>query len=196
MEYRYNKKNSKWYKKIDWIRLIIVSILLGLILFFLFNYLGLGKDVENAIKVSLLITLLIDIELLLADLIEDKNRIFVSENNKLFYIEIHDKKDGKFLYDNEYKQIIKDVKPSDIIHNQKKFEGIDCGEIIDVKKISKRINRIIVKATVKEKQWKPYGKFTISKLEIVEKEYCKKIIISKSYDNFEKLSKIISEKNN
>lgn len=186
---RYENTKSEWYKKIDWLKLIIIFIVVLSLSFAFLYYLSLGQDLENAIITSLFIALLIGIEIFLIDFLENKDRIFLIEDNKISYIEIHNQKDGKFLSDLEYKKILKNNSPENIIKNLKKFEGIDYGEIVKVNKISNRLNEIIVKVEVSGKVWKPYGKLTISDLKLEEKSCKRKLIISKDYTNFRELEK-------
>lgn len=193
---KYNKEKSKWYKKIDWIRLSLTFVLVLAILYFTLDYLGLGKDSLYAFETSLTIAFLIGLELVLIDTLEHKDRIFVVEKDKVSYMEIHNQKDGKYLSDKEYETLIKKTKKvEDVLKNQKKYEGVDIGNIVKVNKISKRMNRVVVKAEVVEKEWKAKGVFTITDLDIIEKKYNKKFIISKEYENFDKLMKTL-EKNN
>lgn len=194
--FKYNKKNSKWYKKIDWIKIAFVSIILFLVLFVVLNSLQLGKDIILVLRTCLIIVFLIDFELCLNDVLENKKRIFLIDNDKISYVEIHDGKDGKLLSDREYDEMIKNVKVESIFSKQKDFEGIDCGEIVEVLNLKKRMNGIKIKVKVKSKEWKPIGVLAISRLELVEKEYIKKMVISKDYSNFDELLLNLNKKIN
>lgn len=193
-EFRCNKKNNKWYKKIDWKRAIIYYIILFIICFLVFYWLGKDKYISNAIFTSIIISFLIILEFVLNDLIENRKKIFYTEKNNIFYIELHDQKDGKFISDTDFDEIIKNKKAKEVYNNISDYEGIDCGKIEKVLSVKKKSNKIVVVALVKSKEWVPMGRITIKKLSLENKNKEKKIVIQNDFDNYDKLYKLFEEK--
>lgn len=193
--YEYDKKVLKWYKRIDWIKLVIVTLIAFLVIFLIFNYLGNWKYLTNATKRSFLISGLIALDLILRDLLENRDLKIIVKDREIFYVQIHNRKDGKFLSDNEYEDILMNTTLDEIIRKNDKYEGIDTGKIISVNNIKNRINRIVVDANVKEKIWKPKGWFFSSKINLIEKEHRRKIDILKSVNNFEELEQKLKKIN-
>jgi hypothetical protein len=188
--YKCNKRNTKWYKKRDYIELVIVSVITFVISLLFFNYIG--NDFERALVTSLYITLLIIFYNVTKSLIENRDAIYLIENKKIRYIDIQKGRDGSLLTNIEYKEILDANKPKDIYNNNEKFEGITTGEIVKVLKVKKSINKTKVSAMVKGKKWQIKGIFRINKTELIESEFKKKFIITKDYDNYEELIKLFT----
>lgn len=193
-EFKSNKNNKKWYQKINWKKIIIIFTLVLLICFFAFNYLGRNKDIVSALTRSIIIASLIIIELIISDLVENRKKIIFLDKKDLFYVEIHDQKDGKFISDTDFDMMIKNRKIKEVYNNIEDYEGIDCGHIKEVLSIRKDNNRLVVIANVNAKEWVPIGKITVKKLELQERNYNKKIIIPNDFDNYDELYKLLDRK--
>ena len=193
-EFKSNKNNKKWYQKINWKKIIIIFTIVLLICFFAFNYLGRNKDIVSALTRSIIIASLIIIELIVSDLVENRKKIIFLDKKDLFYVEIHDKKDGKFISDTDFDMMIKNRKIKEVYNNIEDYEGIDCGHIKEVLSIRKDNNRLVVIANVNAKEWVPIGKITVKKLELQESNYNKKIIIPNDFDNYDELYKLLDRK--
>lgn len=193
-EFKSNKNNKKWYQKINWKKIIIIFTIVLLICFFAFNYLGRNKDIVSALTRSIIIASLIIIELIVSDLVENRKKIIFLDKKDLFYVEIHDKKDGKFISDTDFDMMIKNRKIKEVYNNIEDYEGIDCGHIKEVLSIRKDNNRLVVIANVNAKEWVPIGKITVKKLELQERNYNKKIIIPNDFDNYDELYKLLDRK--
>ena len=122
--YKSNIKENKWYKKINWSMLILFAVISFLIPFIIFNVLTKGNTVGSVINISIYISLLVMLGLILNDLLENRDRIYFSDNKKISYIEIHDDKDGKIFTHKTYKKILDGKNPVEIHNNIKKYEGI------------------------------------------------------------------------
>ena len=193
-EFKSNKNNKKWYQKINWKKIIIIFTIVLLICFFAFNYLGRNKDIVSALTRSIIIASLIIIELIVSDLVENRKKIIFLDKKDLFYVEIHDQKDGKFISDTDFDMMIKNRKIKEVYNNIEDYEGIDCGHIEEVLSIRKDNNRLVVIANVNAKEWVPIGKITVKKLELQESNYNKKIIIPNDFDNYDELYKLLDRK--
>lgn len=193
-EFKSNKNNKKWYQKINWKKIIIIFTLVLLICFFAFNYLGRNKDIVSALTRSIIIASLIIIELIISDLVENRKKIIFLDKKDLFYVEIHDQKDEKFISDTDFDMMIKNRKIKEVYNNIEDYEGIDCGHIKEVLSIRKDNNRLVVIANVNAKEWVPIGKITVKKLELQERNYNKKIIIPNDFDNYDELYKLLDRK--
>lgn len=193
-EFKSNKNNKKWYQKINWKKIIIIFTIVLLICFFAFNYLGRNKDIVSALTRSIIIASLIIIELIVSDLVENRKKIIFLDKKDLFYVEIHDQKDGKFISDTDFDMMIKNRKIKEVYNNIEDYEGIDCGHIEEVLSIRKDNNRLVVIANVNAKEWVPIGKITVKKLELQERNYNKKIIIPNDFDNYDELYKLLDRK--
>ena len=193
MDYcRSNKSNEKIYNKINYSKMLLIFFVSFILFSFIFYYLGNKQNLDNSVITSLIIALLLSLASFLGDLFDNRDRIFVFDKKDLGYIEIHKEQNGgPFIKNLEYDKAIDKYGVKDIYKNSNLYEGIDKGIIRNVISLTKKNNRIIVKANVLEKQWKSSGFLTISKLRIVEKEYEKKMIIPNDYDNYEKIYKTL-----
>ena len=185
--YKSNRKANKWYEKINWLRLVLLLLSFFAFSFAILSILAQMKDIENALKVSILISLLVGIESVLIDILEHRDRIYFINKNKITYIEIHDDKDGKIYTHLTYYKMLNGKDLEEVHNNIDKYEGIDKGEIIEVKSIKKKCNRTIVKAKVKAQEWDVVGKFTISKMTLNEVEKEKTFIIMNDYEGYSEL---------
>lgn len=191
--FKSNTKNTKWLSKINYFKLLVILTFSFLIFTLFFYYIGSSNDLNRALLTGLAVSLLLSIGSIIGDLIEHRSRIFIMNKDELGYIEIHTEKMGSFLRDEDYNETVKINSIEDIFKDNSQYEGIDRGIIKSVKSLKKKNNRMIVKANVVSKEWKAAGFFTISKLYLVEKEYCKKIIIPRDYDGYEKLYKSLNK---
>ncbi len=190
-EYKCNKKNIKWYKKIDYIVLIITVAITFTISLLFFNYIG--NDFERALITSLYISLLIVFYIFVSNLIENRDAVYLVENKKIKYIDIQKGRDGNLLTNIEYKEILESNKAKDIYSHNEKFEGVTTGEIVKVLKIKKGFSKTKIIAMVKGKKWQLKGVFKITKTDLVESEFKKKFIIPKDYDNYDELIEAFKE---
>ena len=185
--YKSSRKINKWYEKISWLRLVVLVLSFFLFSTGLLSLLAQTKDMANTIRVSLIIALLIGLESILTDLLEHRDRIFFINKNKITYIEIHEDKEGKIYTHSTYYKML-DGKKSEEVHNDiENYEGIDKGEILEVRSIKKKSNRTIVKAKVRVKEWDAIGRFTISKMVLNEREKEKTFIIMNDYEGYSEL---------
>jgi hypothetical protein len=176
-----------WYKKINWIKLITTILTIFTLFTLFFNYLGKNRDLEQALRTSFIISLLIGTDMVLKDLYSNKNIIIMKDKNKLEYIDLQDGKDGKLISNLEYNDIIEKSNPKDIYDNIGKYQGLIRGEIKEIISVKKKNNCIKVKALVEEKRWKSIGKVVIKKLLLEEKKYYKTIIIKNDIEKYEEV---------
>lgn len=185
--YRSNMNKISWYKKINWIKLITTILTIFTLFTLFFNYLGKNRDLEQALRTSFIISLLIGTNMVLKDLYSNKNIIIMKDKNKLEYIDLQDGKDGKLISNLEYNDIIEKSNPKDIYDNIGKYQGLIRGEIKEIISVKKKNNCIKVKALVEEKRWKSIGKVVIKKLLLEEKKYYKTIIIKNDIEKYEEV---------
>ena len=185
--YRSNMNKISWYKKINWIKLITTILTIFTLFTLFFNYLGKNRDLEQALRTSFIISLLIGTDMVLKDLYSNKNIIIMKDKNKLEYRDLQDGKDGKLISNLEYNDIIEKNNPKDIYDNIGKYQGLIRGEIKEIISVKKKNNCIKVKALVEEKRWKSIGKVVIKKLLLEEKKYYKTIIIKNDIEKYEEV---------
>ena len=185
--YRSNMNKISWYKKINWIKLITTILTIFTLFTLFFNYLGKNRDLEQALRTSFIISLLIGTDMVLKDLYSNKNIIIMKDKNKLEYIDLQDGKDGKLISNLEYNDIIEKNNPKHIYDNIGKYQGLIRGEIKEIISVKKKNNCIKVKALVEEKRWKSIGKVVIKKLLLEEKKYYKTIIIKNDIEKYEEV---------
>ncbi len=191
-EYKCDYKSVKWYKKINYMKLFITFAIFFTVFFFFFYLIG--KDIDNALGVTFIISFLILIWLVLNNLLENRETIYIIDSNSIKYIKLHNNFDGRFLADYEYKDILDNVNASSIFNNIDKYEGIDCGEIIKILKVHKNVTNVVIHATVKEKIWKSKGLFSYKNISLIEKKSKKKLIITNDYEHYDDICKILSKK--
>ncbi len=191
-EYKCEYKSIRWYEKINYMKICLVLIISFSVSFLIFYFLG--KDFDNAIGVSFIISILLSTRFILNDLLENRETIYLIDDNSIKYIEAHDDRDGRFITSYEYDDVLKNVSPTDIYKNIKEYFGIDCGEITKIIKIHKNVNNIKIYANVKEKVWKGKGFFSFKNVELTEQESKKKLIITNDYERYDDICKILSKK--
>ena len=192
--YKSNRKNSKIYKKIDYLKLLIIIVVSFTLFTLFFYYIGRQQKLGDSILTSILVTLLISLGSIISDILENRVKVFLSDRKELGYIEIHNENfGGPFVSDREYQEVLKKYDIEEIYKDNSQYEGIDKGVIKKVLKIKKRFNKTVVKAEVDLKEWKSSSFISIANLFIKEKTCIKKIIIPNDYDNYEKLYKKLSK---
>lgn len=192
--YKSNRKNSKIYKKIDYLKLLIIIVVSFTLFSLFFYYIGRQQKLGDSILTSILVTLLISLGSIISDILENRVKVFLSDRKELGYIEIHNENfGGPFVSDREYQEVLKKYDIEEIYKDNSQYEGIDKGVIKKVLKIKKRFNKTVVKAEVDLKEWKSSSFISIVNLFIKEKTCIKKIIIPNDYDNYEKLYKKLSK---
>ena len=192
--YKSNRKNSTIYKKIDYLKLLIIIVVSFTLFSLFFYYIGRQQKLGDSILTSILVTLLISLGSIISDILENRVKVFLSDRKELGYIEIHNENfGGPFVSDREYQEVLKKYDIEEIYKDNSQYEGIDKGVIKKVLKIKKRFNKTVVKAEVDLKEWKSSSFISIVNLFIKEKTCIKKIIIPNDYDNYEKLYKKLSK---
>lgn len=192
--FKCNKNNVKWYKKINWAKILLIFVISFFVFYFFFYYISSGNDLNKIVFTSIVISLLISLYYVLSDLIENRDRIFFINKRDLGYIEIHKELSGKFLSSSEFDKIIRKEDIEEIYLKNYLYEGIDKGIIKSIKYAKKKSNCIVLKANVEEKVWKSTSRFTISKIYLTNRKRIKKIIIPNDYEEYNKLYKIIKER--
>ena len=194
--FKSNRKNKKLYQKINYTKLLLVIIIPLIVLSIFFYFVGGKQNIDTSIYKSSLVSLLLGLGSFFGDIVENRSRIFLIDKNNIGYIDIHTEKvGGPYLKDNEFFDIVNKHGIEEVFKNNHNYEGIDKTIIKNIISVKKKYNRIVLKANVVTKEWKSSSIYTIAKLYIVEKERKKKIIIPNDYDNYDKLFKILTKKN-
>ena len=195
--YRSNKKNKRIYEKINYTKLLLVITISFLVFMISFYYIGKKRDINNSIFEASIISILLGTGSIIGDLVENRNRIFVVDNNYIGYIDIHTEKvGGPYLKDEEFYELIDKHGIKEVFLNNHQFEGIDKGIIKSIISVKKKYNRIVLKAVVDSKEWRSSSLYTISKLYLKDILKKRKIIIPNDFDNYEELYKNIIKKKN
>ena len=185
--YKSSKNTIKWYRKINWLRLLILALLSFGLTFLITNLMSSFNELGNTFKLSLVISFLVSLETILNDILENRDRIFFIKGNTISYIEIHSEKNVKVLSHYDYIKILEDNNIETVHDNIEKFEGIDKGKIIKLINIKRKYNRTIINAKVKVKEWTDEGKLTKLKMVLKDVEKDKKFIIMNDYNDYNEL---------
>ena len=84
-----NKKNKKLYEKINYTKLLLVIIISFVFFTISFYYIGEKRDIGNSIRVASIISILLGASSIMGDIIDNRNRIFILDDDNIGYIEIH-----------------------------------------------------------------------------------------------------------
>ena len=190
-EFRCDSNSLSWYAKINFVKGFLV-VLFSYLVSFSFFYL-LGKDIDNALGVSFIVSFLIFIGFVISSLTDNRTAVYMVNDDSIKYIELHSDHSGRYLADYQYNDIVNMVKPIKIYENIENYQGIDCGEIIEINRVRGYINKIVIYAKVKEKYWKNKGLFLHGNVHLEEKEKNKKIIITNDYQHYDDICKLFSK---
>lgn len=187
-KFRYNK-NYKWYKKINYIKIIVLFIIILVGFFLLFNFFGQSKDMESAFKTSILVSLLITLGVIINDMIENRSAIYVEKNKKVFVVERHIDFSGEVISEKTFNDLTSDdTKVENIMKDQKKYEGVDLFEIKKVNKIKKHSKLMCVYCEIEINEWiGKGGRFVIDHYELVKSMKKAKLVIPCDYNDYDEL---------
>ena len=198
--YTCNKKRTEWFKRVDWIRVLIVFVIVFLLFFSFFHFIiGGTESSDRAVAVSLLISYLIAIGYMISYSIENRINVYIEKDDKIYVLFPH--KLGN-EYENttiSYKQFKKLVKTKEnievVLKDIESFEGVDLVEILKVEKIKKYNKRFKFTATANIKQWEPKGGIFTIKEYVFNKKYGKiKFIVPTDYEDYEELYNLLENK--
>lgn len=192
--YRFKNNKVKWYKKINFLKVIIIFILTFAVFFLSFGFLSEFKDIDVNILRTSTISILVAIGTLTSEIIDHKNVLFITKDNKLLYLDFYDERSLDYIFKANEKQSEEEVTEK-IIKNIKKEEGINYGEVLEVLSTRNTKTRLIVKVKANTIEWKEKGLFFVFKLNLQSKIKEKKLIIRKDIDNFDELKEIINNYN-
>lgn len=192
--YRFKNNKVKWYKKINFLKVIIIFILTFAVFFLSFGFLSEFKDIDVNILRTSIISILVAIGTLTSEIIDHKNVLFITKDNKLLYLDFYDERSLDYIFKANEKQSEEEVTEK-IIKNIKKEEGINYGEVLEVLSTRNTKTRLIVKVKANTIEWKEKGLFFVFKLNLQSKIKEKKLIIRKDIDNFDELKEIINNYN-
>lgn len=192
--YRFKNNKVKWYKKINFLKVIIIFILTFAVFFLSFGFLSEFKDIDVNILRTSIISILIGIGTLTSEIIDHKNVLFITKDNKILYLDFYDEKSLDYIIKANEKQSEEEITEK-ILKNIKKEEGINYGEVLEVLSTRNTKTRLIVKVKANTIEWKEKGFFFVFKLNLQSKIKEKKLIIRKDIDNFDELKEIINNYN-
>ena len=194
----YDTANKNRIKKIEFLKNIIISIIIFIITF-LFFYLVVGNSNElyRSLIISIEITLLIHIAFIIYDIIENRINYYVIKNNSIKVIYPHhytsNYEDSMISYDAFRKNMNDEEIRKSLINPNSEIEGIDIFEVKNILKVRKTKHRITFKAQGKEYYWQKNN----GKLERLVKEKEKKFIVPTDYINVDNLYDVLKrEKEN
>lgn len=192
--YRFKNNKIKWYKKINFLKVIIIFIITFAVFFLSFGFLSEFKDIDVNILRTSIISILIAIGTITSEIIDHKNVLFITKDNKLLYLDFYDERSLDYIFKANEKQSEEEVTEK-IIKNIKKEEGINYGEVLEVLSTRNTKTRLIVKVKANTIEWKEKGLFFVFKLNLQSKIKEKKLIIRKDIDDFDELKEIINNYN-
>ncbi len=192
--YRFKNNKVKWYKKINFLKVIIIFILTFAVFFLSFGFLSEFKDIDVNILRTSIISILIGIGTLTSEIIDHKNVLFITKDNKILYLDFYDEKSLDYIIKANEKQSEEEITEK-ILKNIKKEEGINYGEVLEVLSTRNTKTRLIVKVKANTIEWKEKGFFFVFKLNLQSKIKEKKLIIRKDIDDFDELSELINNYN-
>ena len=159
-----DEKKVKWYKKVNWISILILFILVFSICFCFFHFfIGGTNMIGFAIRCSLEISILISLSLIISYCINNRINIYVVHNDDIYVIYPHsygvDYDDGYIKYDDFRKYVKNEENVLSVIENVKKNTGIDLVKINKVSKINKNMKSFSFTADVVANEWQGKGGF-------------------------------------
>ena len=187
--YTCNGKRTESFKRVDWLRVLIVFIITFILFFSFFHFLIGGSGMlDKAISTSLLMSYLIAIGYMVSDSIENRVNVYIEKDNMFYVLCPHSfgiEYDSGIISIKDFKKIIKDKNNiEDIFNNLEKYQGIDLIEIKEIKKVKMFSKFFKVRAKVISNEW--YGKggiFTTDTYLLKKKERTKTFCIPKDYPN-------------
>lgn len=192
--YRFNNNEVKWYKKVNFLKVILVFILTFAVFFLSFGFLSNFKDIDVNIFRTTIISLLITFGVFTSEIVDHKNVLYIIKNNKLLYLDFYDEKSLNSIFKTNENQTEEKV-VEEILKKIKKEEGINYGEVKEVLSLKNTKTKLVLKVKADTNEWKEKGFFVVSKLEPISKIKEKKLIIRKDIDNFDELNEIINKYN-
>lgn len=192
--YRFKNNKVKWYKKINFLKVIIIFILTFAVFFLSFGFLSEFKDLDVNILRTSIISILLALGVLISELVDNKNVLFITKDNKILYLDFYDERSLNYVIKANEKQSEEKI-TEEIIKSIKKEEGINYGEVSEVLSTRNTKTRLIVKVKADTIEWKEKGFFFVSKLDLQSKIKEKKLIIRKDIDDFDELKEIINNYN-
>lgn len=192
-----NDKKIPWYKRADWVRVLIVFVITFVIFFFLFYYLfGNETNFEMAISNSFLIGLLISIGTIISSFLENRINVYVEKNKKIYALFPHPVGSG---YDDtlisykKFKEIIANDNLENIFDNQSKYYGIDIVEFTNIIKIKRCLKRVKCRVKVNASEWDS-GKslfFVNDNFKLTENNKTMTFLIPSDYEKYDELYDLI-----
>lgn len=192
--YRFKNNKVKWYKKINYLKVLLMFLLTFAVFFLSFGFLSEFKDIDVNIFRTSIISLLIALGVLISELVDNKNVLFITKDNKILYLDFYDERSLNYVIKANDKQSEEKI-TEEIIKSIKKEEGINYGEVLEVLSTRNTKTRLIVKVKANTIEWKEKGFFFVTKLDLQSKIKEKKLIIRKDIDDFDELKEIINNYN-
>ncbi len=192
--YRFKNSKVKWYKKVNFLKVILTFLLTFTVFFLSFGFLANFKDLDVNIFRTTIISLLITMSVFISEIIDHKNVLYITKNNKLLYLDFYDETSLNYVVNSNEKQSEEEV-VEQVLKNVKKEEGINYGEVLEVVSTKNTKTKLIVKVKADTNEWKEKGFIFVCKLEPISKIKEKKLIIRKDIDNFDELNEIINNYN-
>jgi len=195
-----DEKKVKWYKKVNWISILVCFILVFLVSFCFFHFfIGGTNMMRTAIKCSFEISFLISSAVIVSYCIKNRINIYVVHEDDIYVIYPHsygvDYDDGYIKYEDFRKYVKNEENVLAIIENVKKHIGIDLVKINKVTSINKNMKSFCFKADVVANEWFGKGGFFSFNEYVLEKKKCNmKFVIPFDYNKSLELYDVLNNK--
>ena len=183
------ERKKKWINKVNWIKSIIIYLILLVVFFLLFYFLGKQTDLIRPIITSFVVSTLLAISFIYTSILNYENYIIVI-NKKKRYLIIEQKE--TFFLDTDVKiKRLKDYKSkqdiTEIISKPEKNIGINVYEIDKCDMIKEKNKFYILKLEGINNKWTYVDKGKTIDYKLDKKEENRTIVIYKDIDNYKEL---------
>ena len=188
---------EKISKRINMIE-VLISFVIIFGLFFSFFYILLSEcsDLLRAILTSLVLTLLLEIEIIVSHLIKTRETVYAVYNKKLYIILFQNNSyffDDEFMNSDRFFKEVNDDLIKDIIENNGKYIGAQVLKVDKMKSFKERKNYYTFSARGRVSFWKAVGNLlTIDKFVLSYKNTFRRFVVTKEYKNYDELKLYIS----
>lgn len=199
--YSCNERKVKWYKKVDWLKTILIFIILFALFFSFFHFFigGVGM-LSTAIATAFKISFFVTVGVVISYCISNRINLYVVKDDKVYVIYPHSfgvEYDDGFVSYKEFRKVVKDEENIlNILENTNKHTGIDVIKINKVVKVKKTKKNFKFVAEVLANEWEGKGGFfTVEKYVLNKRNGKMKFSVPYDYTKSAELYNLISDMN-
>lgn len=197
--YSCNEKKMKWYRKVDWLKTLLIFIVVFVAFFSFFHFFigGVGM-LSTAITTAFKISFFITLGVIISYCITNRINLYVVKDDNLYVIYPHsfgvEYDDGIVSY-KDFRKVVKDEENVlTILENVNKHTGIDVVKVNKVNKVKKHKKNFKFIADVSVSEWEGKGGFFSVEKYVLNKKKCKlKFTVPYDYTKSNELYNLIND---